>query len=621
MMMMIVVDLPECILLLIKDYISNNDYRNLLNCLKLDYLQQLKKKTARYQLDVNHSKLYCDNKEFHEKILTLIEDPSKQIELNLFNFKAKIANCFDVYSVTLFQKKYQDFAILPAISKLIVLGSESDNWNELQSLVTLQLYSLKNLTSASGFSECRSLTNVLLKNCPRLTDINGLSHVSNITIVCCPMTNDGVLKLGKNLKQFALEENIYLSNVNHLLSLNKLTLHNIREIKNISGLRSLSHLSVARCPQFKYYSHLPSLKKITISLCDNFQFNDFDCSLQTKQIHMEALSNLDLQTGILKFKSLTILKIVFKDEYVGNEISLNCLASLSHLKSLHLTNLRDRHFNIQLFPRLVYFTLIRNNSFKGIYYPMSNLRILQLINCSQLKSIEGLATAAAAAAAAAGNSHNNHLHTQNHLQYLKIENCPEFIPDYSFYNILFNDVDVLVYDSVYNPAVKEVQKRLSTMEPLTRPIGHRRKKQLKIIGEMPFTGELLKSLFSTVRLLILELFTHLFDLASFIEVDIHQIPQLSISRGMQLRSLYPSEFVVQHEQVTLSTELKDYSNLVNVPCVFMNYIPDDLPPFKANAPSNIGGFEQEKYKNFRKRFQQSYRNDSQNIESYFSLLM
>jgi hypothetical protein len=79
-------------------------------------------------------------------------------------------------------------------------------------------------------------------------------------------------------------------------------------------------------------------------------------------------------------------------------------------------------------------------------------------------------------------------------------------------------------------------------------------KMFQFSSSIPFQFRVLKSLFASLHMLILfdvKDFVWMSDLRAFAEAGIHKIPVLYITGAERLQSLYPAEFIPQHERLIL----------------------------------------------------------------------
>jgi hypothetical protein len=302
----------------------------------------------------------------------------------------------------------------------------------------------------------KNLKSVRLEFCTGLSDINCLKYVEMIHILDCPLLNDeGIREIGtasSRNKVIKLESQDFITSVNHFINVEELSLHECIRVSNISNLPKLVRLFCADCAHIVRIQNLPNIQKIDADDRVNLQIkSESDVSEDSLQknwlesIKYMKISIFSIQLSfILNLKQLTsfILTINTVDAEIETSnpgINLNCLKDLPSLRLLHIIY-QDTYdcsrykldFDIHSFQQIKDIKIMRDIFFKGIFYPMPNLKFIHIDACSSFHTLKGL-------------SIGRNYSSNSSILKLEIFNCPRFVPDEYFYSILYYVVKKMTY--------------------------------------------------------------------------------------------------------------------------------------------------------------------------------
>eukprot|EP01040_Poterioochromonas_malhamensis_P010065 gene10065-10940_t len=303
--------LPTSIFRIIQTFLSETDYRGLMNC-NLATFQPIKFETVRYSLlgpefwGVSDLIPTHRQREFFLNLLNSVKDKSNQIALKMVSITSSI-----IENQGLFQgirkleligkhvgvKKF-DFRMFNNIYDVVLRGfSGIEYFTEgFEGVVNLEISSFNNLVSITNINTNKTLRRLSITACLRFTSleqsVDGISHVE----IKCPKFS--------RLRSF--EGQTHLT----IITKQKLSIHTLNTLTN--SLETLQYVDLdTKFPkEFRNYSLFQSIPHLKLSVDDfeeefqafkrffplfegeNLDLFGFNLSLWSESSHLSAFQNL-----------------------------------------------------------------------------------------------------------------------------------------------------------------------------------------------------------------------------------------------------------------------------------------------------------------------------------------
>ncbi len=242
-------DLPECIHNSFQNYLTKDDYQQLLNTSKKDFII-FRRKTIIFRLTIKHSIQYCEDGNFRKQLLKKVDNPLKQIIVQLIYSKIQFhKDLFDAFPVHLICISFPIVRMNPYISLR--------NIKEF----TLDEYDL-DITSLLNISQCER---VVFQACQGIIDISPLKDCEHVTLDNCENITD-FRSLGLQTSLF-IKDNPHLMNVVNFHSIQTLILRDCCILVDVSPLRGVYDLSLIECTAVTDISGLGGHHRLEISSC------------------------------------------------------------------------------------------------------------------------------------------------------------------------------------------------------------------------------------------------------------------------------------------------------------------------------------------------------------------
>jgi hypothetical protein len=291
--------ISEDIFYLFQYFLSNKDYKSLLNCSK--QFTKLKINTLRYRLNSKDAISFCDDQSFREMILSRLKDKSQQLSVDISYFSKEtdtfqnlnyLSGCKSV-RLYISEPPSSAFASLCNIQNLHLYGwSQFTSFPYLKNVKKITLVSFSELTDVSQLFDvsditlifCKALTDISglskaisihLQDCERLTDISSLgTHQKKITIINCPVVEVNQLR---NVPFLSFTDCKAINNIEELGNVVHLELINCPNVFNVNKLTHNAFVAIDRCNQiisFDSLADIPSvsLKNVWIKTLNPFQY-------------------------------------------------------------------------------------------------------------------------------------------------------------------------------------------------------------------------------------------------------------------------------------------------------------------------------------------------------------
>ncbi len=299
-------DLPQDIYYSFQDYLTQDDYQQLLNTSQKFFLK-IRKKTIIYHLTEKYSIKYCDNENFRNELIEKVENPLKQIKI-----KVPIPRI----------KRHEDlFDRLPVHVKCTSFVEE----NPTISLRNVKEFTLHDyefpLATILNVSQCENANFI---DCPGIIDISLLKDCTYLTFIKCDNITD-FSSLGKQRSLF-IRENARLTNAINFRSIRTVIFECCQNLQDVSALHGVYDLSLRWCLAISDISSLGGHHRLEIS------------NLNSMLSGYHALKDIPIVT--LAACNLSDASVLSNAKIVCLE-KCNSLVDVSPLRGVRVLTLRD----------------------------------------------------------------------------------------------------------------------------------------------------------------------------------------------------------------------------------------------------------------------------------------
>ncbi len=337
-------DLPECIYYSFRDYLTQDDYQQLLNTSKKLFF--IRRKTIIYHLTRKYSIKYCEDENFRSQLLEKVENPFKQIIIKL------------KYSDI---KSHEDLFERFPVHVICLYFEESDSNISLRDVKEFNLIQTPdNINTFSDINQCEKAN---LFYCQGITDISLLKDCKELTLDRCVKITDFSC-LGKQ-KSLSIMYNAHLTNVMNFSSIRTLVLRDCRNLKDVSPLHGVHDLSLIECPHVSDISSLGGHHRFQVSDC-GFEVSGYHV---LKNIPRVKLSECDVSD----------VSVLSKAKVVALE-RCHLLVDVSPLRRVRELTLRDcsKIKNISTLAtvqKLTLYNLPKLENYEGVNQMTKNLSL------------------------------------------------------------------------------------------------------------------------------------------------------------------------------------------------------------------------------------------------------
>jgi hypothetical protein len=317
--------LPLCIFHLIQQYLKESDFNQLF--FLSHSFEELRKEAIHFHLRDDFAKDFVENREFQQRILSLINNKSNQLSIHLYGnflFPPPISSqtLQNIYEVSISNNhNLNDLSPFKNIHKLtLCLIEKLISCDGLENIITLWFYDCHQLIDISSLASMTSLSHVSFQYCSSLVDISPVKNVPSLRISRCTSIKN-LQTLGDKKQQ-------------------KINFDNMYNISDLSSFCNLRELDLTNCIR---YINLPSFTKLeTVVLVSSFStylklLGGCSALRNTKIIDISkcSLRNTDLSC----FSNVISLTLT----HCSNLTDLSCLGNILSLKKLYLNNLENVH--------------------------------------------------------------------------------------------------------------------------------------------------------------------------------------------------------------------------------------------------------------------------------------
>ncbi len=276
--MKVLTDLPEAIFHpLLNEFLLQDDYQQLLNTSK-SYFSLIRRKTIIYFLPNKYSHRYCADEIFRQRLLSIVENSSKQIRLKLeYDDVAKYHSLFVVNPVYInCDIQSYDQPSHPRIPQEVKEVSVDYSFEVIDEV---------------DLSSFQTADTVKLYGCSGITDISPLRECPRLEIDSCINIQD-FSSLGKQ-KHLFIYSNEFLRSVINFRSIQCLIIEDCMNLEDVSPLHGIPDLSLYFCPKIRDISCLGNHKQLCITNCF-YELNGYECLKSVPKVSLQCCDISDL---------------------------------------------------------------------------------------------------------------------------------------------------------------------------------------------------------------------------------------------------------------------------------------------------------------------------------------
>ncbi len=325
--------LPTSIFSIIQTFLSETDYRGLMNS-NLATFQPIKFETVRYSLlnpeALQPSDLIPTHKqrEFFINILNSVKDKSKQIKLKMRLSTSSIIENQGTFrgirKLELIGKHVGvqrfDFTMFNNIYEVVLKSFNGVRYitEGFEGVVKLDISDFRSLISITNINTNKTLRQLVITDCSSFKGLeqsmDGISHVTcNLEIKFSRLES---FRGPTQLKPFHGfdGETLFLQGVN--LSLWSET------IQSGSSFQNLLSLSLIHCENIRMVPHMPSLREL--NLCQCYPLNFIPSYPELKVLHLEGLNIVSISSIQPNLKDVQILSCSYLKDvaFAGNTTTI-----------------------------------------------------------------------------------------------------------------------------------------------------------------------------------------------------------------------------------------------------------------------------------------------------------
>lgn len=308
--------LPLYVLPTIQSYLTGYDYAPFLSVSNRPFYQQVRKMTRIISVDDYGSTVNffsSGDSEFRDMILSLIENPARQLKLrvtstNIRESLAFVAPGFRVSELAVHAVEEEELLASFNISDTLKLFYNTSIQSFGSSLKQVQSLSVNKFSQLQDLRGVSHLSELMLHECDSLQDISMLGGLRRLLLDRCPLVTD-------------------VSPLARVYDLSLLTCDGISEISKLTGN---SCVQLADCINIKDFSPLKNTKKLDLS-----SPYDFSASLVQDFATFQRVSSLVIEN--FKFSELVNLPPCIKKISLFSCSTLEKLENMSSLSHLTLS--------------------------------------------------------------------------------------------------------------------------------------------------------------------------------------------------------------------------------------------------------------------------------------------
>ncbi len=433
---------PNDLFYLIAEYLTNNDRRRLFNTNKAKFFH-IKKRQCEFSLKTEYSFKYCQSEVFRNQLLSRVDSKSQQISLNLtLHDYSRASSLYSHHICSLnrvnLHHSFLNLDLLQQLHSLQFLKIEHcSNTTVLPQFKGIKKVHLSNFMRLSDISGLRGVEDVTLINCQlvhrvedlhdtmflhledcrRIRDFSCLGKQQRLILVNCSIHD---IKFLANIPDLRLQGCSGVTDITPLKKVSSLKLIECNGITNIDGLQETKCMVIERCFNISIYplSNLPirklclrsqgiqdlssfsSLQELVLHTC-NYVVN-ISMLGNLQYLHLEECKNITSLQGLGSVRKLVVIGL----EQLQNLDGLSGEKGNQYVVISRCALIRDfsalqdvRNVEILCCPlfhsfeevsRVKILTVRMCSKVVNLTGLTTNLQILKVMNCKELKSLEGL---------------------------------------------------------------------------------------------------------------------------------------------------------------------------------------------------------------------------------------
>lgn len=281
------VQLPEVLLYIIKEYLSNEDSHYFLNTSKSGF-NELKKKTIYFNLTSLKSLSYYHDPIFQNLLLSKVENGWKQISLQFERIPIPFNQDLPIHKIRIadFTASLSDISHIECIRTSI----EVDQIPPIPKVKELAFINGYELTDVSP---CSHLSKLEIKYSSYLSDITPLKDIPDLRFNDCDSITDYSMLNCTKQQNLQIKFCSQLKNVDNFRWIRTIELTDCHALQDVSPLNGVYDLSISYCSSVRDISGLGNHYKIYIANCSDDLFG-YESLLHVPHIRLAACNIVDL---------------------------------------------------------------------------------------------------------------------------------------------------------------------------------------------------------------------------------------------------------------------------------------------------------------------------------------
>ncbi len=411
------VDLPDVIYILLKSFLSVDDFIELVSSSKR-YFQEIRRSNLYFWLNSSKSESFCVDKSYQDYILSLVTHPDRQIKMILsIDLAQSYKNLFSVHRLYIAGHINYSLPVLP--TKGIIL-SESTTVQDITSLSRLEYVYIGGCNGITDISALANVKDVIICRCDNIRDFSALGKQESLRLFRCPTLTD--VNSFSNIQNLRISTCESLFDVSPLYGIPFLLISDCANVKDISCLGNHTRLEISYCGyDLKGYQIFATVKEISLHLCD---ITDISMMKKARSVELQHLDNLKDVSSLANVKKLILFNCKeiedismldkVRDLQLGSFPTIRRHDSLEHhpnltircyqneenmdtlikfrsvVRTLYLGQINVSAFMLLLpsFNRLIFLSIMNDEDFE--LQGCEDIHTVRLDYCSKIKSTKGL---------------------------------------------------------------------------------------------------------------------------------------------------------------------------------------------------------------------------------------
>ena len=240
-----------------------------------------KKRSIYLTLNNASSQLYCLDKNFRKRVLSIIVDKRRQISLDLRSTPTVLSKHLfsidGVHSVNLANnQQLVDVNMLSNVVCLDLSGCHSiRDVSQLRDVVQLILPRCYELRSLRGLEQVNTLN---ISGCHLIQDVSMLKKVESLTVTNCPNISD-LSPLATTVKELSFTHCQGIIQVPALLKAKAVDFSYCDRLQVLAALPFAEHVTLNYCSQLQQVGKMPNVREVSVIGCKALDLSTMFCQL------------------------------------------------------------------------------------------------------------------------------------------------------------------------------------------------------------------------------------------------------------------------------------------------------------------------------------------------------